>query len=314
MDSRFETSALPRTTADLRLLGVSRRRLATDDFRRLHRGVHVADAGPPDLETVVRAAGLLVPPDGAVGGWAAAWWHSVDRLDGNHGRVPILVCLPRAARRRRDGLVPFRSDLDPGDVVVVRGVRVTSPLRTCFDIVRRSTHRDTRVATVDAFRAAGYLTPAELVGYASDRPGWRGVGRVLPAARLSSDRTGSLPETLLRLAWVADARLPEPLVNPTVTDLAGRFVARVHLLDVHAGLVIEYDGEHRHHHDRGAPDTLRRHRLEALGLMVVRFARDDLTGDRRRLVTRCVRAREVAEQRRGRVARRWRLTGEPMAG
>jgi hypothetical protein len=314
MDSRIETHPLPRTTADFRLLGVSSRRLATDDFRRLHRGVHVADVGPPDLETVVRAAGLLVPPDGAVGGWAAAWWHGVDRLDGNRGRVPILVCLPRSGRRRRDGLVPFRSDLTDGDVVVRRGIRVTSPLRTCFDIVRRSTHRDTRVATVDAFRAAGYVTPAELVGYASDRSGWRGVGRVMPAARLSSDRTESLPETLLRLAWVADAGLPEPLVNPTVTDLSGRFVARVDLLDAQAGLVIEYDGAHHRHDDRRAPDNLRQQRLEELGLMVVRFAREDLAGDRRRLVARCVRAREVAEQRRRRVARRWRLTGEPMAG
>lgn len=314
MDSPFETRDLPRTTAGFRLVGVSSRRLATDAYRQLHRGIHVADVGPPDLETIIRAAGLLVPADGAIGGWAAAWWHGVDRLDGNRGRVPILVCLPRSGRRRRDGLVPFRSDLGPGDVLVRDGVRVTSPLRTCFDLVRRSTHRDTRVATVDAFRAAGQVTPAELVGYASDRPGWRGVGRVLPAARLSSDRTESLPESLLRLAWVADAELPEPLVNPTITDLAGRFVARVDLLDVHAGLVIEYDGAHHRHEHRRSPDNLRQQRLEELGLMVVRFARADLAGDRRLLVARCVGARAVAERRRGRVPRRWLLTGTPMAG
>ena len=314
MDSRLDNRALPRTTAGFRLVGISGRQLATDDFRQLHRGIHVADVGPPDLETIIRAAGLVVPADGAVGGWAAAWWHGVDRLDGNRGRVPILVCLPRAGRRRRDGLVPFRSDLAVGDIVMRYGVRVTSPLRTCFDLVRRSTHRDTRVATVDAFRSAGYLTPAELVGYASDRPGWRGVGRVMPAARLSSDRTESLPESLLRLAWVADAELPEPLVNPTITDLSGRFVARVDLLDVRAGLVIEYDGAHHRRDDRRAPDNLRQQRLEELGLMVVRFAHDDLAGYRRRLVARCVRAHQVAQQRRGRIPRRWRLTGEPMAG
>jgi hypothetical protein len=314
MDSRPDTSALPRTTAGFRLVGINARRLAGDDFRQLHRGVHVPDLGTPDLETTIRAAGLLVPPDGAVGGWAAAWWHGVDRLDGNRGRVPILVCLPRSGRCRRDGLVAFRSDLGPGDVVIRYGVRVTSPLRTCFDLVRRSVHRDTRVATVDAFRAAGYLTPAQLVGYASDRPGWRGVGRVMPAARLSSDRTESLPESLLRLAWVVDAGLPEPLVNPTITDVAGRFVARVDMLEPGAGLVIEYDGAHHLDEGRRAPDHLRQQRLEELGLMVVRFARDDLAGDRRRLVARCLRAHEVAQRRRGRVARRWRIAGAPMAG
>jgi len=314
MDSTLDTHALPRTTAGFRLVGISGRRLATDDYRQLHRGIHVADVGPPDLETIIRAAGLVVPSDGAVGGWAAAWWHGVDRLDGNGGRVPILICLPREGRRRRGGLVAFRSDLGPRDVVVRSGVRVTSPLRTCFDIVRRSTHRDTRVATVDAFRAARQVTPAELVAYASDRPGWRGVGRVMPAARLSSDRTESLPESLLRLAWVADAGLPEPLVNPTVTDLAGRFVARVDLLDAQAGLVIEYDSAHHLAEERREPDNARQQRLEELGLMVVRFARDDLAGDRRRLVGRCLRAHEVAEQRRVRIPRRWRLTGEPMAG
>jgi len=305
MDSSLDTHALPRTTADFALVGIGSRRLAADDFRRLHHGVHVADVGPPDLATIIRAAGLLVRPDGAVGGWAAAWWHGVDRLDGNSGRMPILACLPRPGRRRRDGLVPFRSDLGPGDVMV---------LRTCFDIVRRSTHRDTRVATVDAFRAAGFVTPAELVGYGSDRPGWRGVGRVMPAVRLSSDRTASLPESLLRLAWVADAELPEPLVNPSVTDLAGRFVARVDLLDDRVGLAIEYDGVHHRDDSRRAPDNLRQQRLEQLGLMVVRFAREDLAGDRRQLTARCVRAYAVAAQRRGRIARRWRLSGDPMAG
>lgn len=314
MDSRLDTHALPHTIADFRLAGVSGRRLAIDDFRRLHRGIHVDGAGLPDLATIIRAAGLLVRPDGAVGGWAAAWWHGVDRLDGNYGRVPILACLPRTGRRRRAGLVPFRSDLGPGDIVVLDGVRVTSPLRTCFDIVRRSTHRDTRVATVDAFRAAGFVTPAELVGYASDRPGWRGNGRVMPAVRLSSDRTQSLPESLLRLAWVADAELPEPVVNPTVTDLSGRFVARVDLLDDRVGLAIEYDGDHHGDESRRAPDHLRQQRLEQLGLMVVRFAREDLAGDRRQLTLRCVRAYEMAAHRRGRIARRWRLSGEPMAG
>src|ERR1700712_2486536 len=103
MDRRPDPRTLPRTTAA---------------FRQLHGGVHVAEVGPPDLATIIRAAGLLVPLDGAVGGWAAAWWHGVDRLDGNRGRVPILLCLPRTGRRRRDGTVPFRSDLGAGDVVV----------------------------------------------------------------------------------------------------------------------------------------------------------------------------------------------------
>ncbi len=150
--------ALPLTTAQHRRAGVTSRRLASADFRRLHHGVHVDAAAGHDIATIIQAASLLLPPDGAIGGWAAAWWHGVDRIDGARGRLPVLLCLPQPGRRRRAGVASFRSALAPGDVVSVDGIRVTSPLRTCFDLVRRSVERDDRVAAIDAFRAAGLVT------------------------------------------------------------------------------------------------------------------------------------------------------------
>ena len=290
------------------------RRLASADFRRLHHGVHVDAAAGHDIATIIQAASLLLPPDGAIGGWAAAWWHGVDRIDGARGRLPVLLCLPQPGRRRRAGVASFRSALAPGDVVSVDGIRVTSPLRTCFDLVRRSVERDDRVAAIDAFRAAGLVSAADLVSYASERPGWRGVGRVMPAARLSAAGTESLPETLLRLAWVADARLPEPLVNPTIVDIRGRLAGRVDLFDPRSALVLEYDGGYHGRDRQRAPDNIRQQRLEQLGLTVVRFAHADLTDDRQRLVRRLVSARHLATERKAAVPRRWRIAGEPLAG
>ena len=75
----------------------------------------------------------------------------------------------------------------------------------------------------------------------SSGPGLRLARRALVDARPGTE---SIQETRLRLLWTHDAGLPQPLVNPTLHDSNGAFLARVDLLDPASAVVGEYDGWH----------------------------------------------------------------------
>lgn len=83
----------------------------------------------------LRAAALapLVCPGGVVGRTAAAWVHTGRPLP---GRVDVLV--PPGVRRAtaRPGVRTAQATLEPGDVVRVGGLAVTSVQRTGLDVAR----------------------------------------------------------------------------------------------------------------------------------------------------------------------------------
>lgn len=82
--------------------GVSDSRLRAQAVRRPFRGVHADASVPPGVERRIRDVVPLLPPDGVVGGWAAAHLHGALDLDGvADGReLPVLVCVPRDRRVR----------------------------------------------------------------------------------------------------------------------------------------------------------------------------------------------------------------------
>ena len=85
-----------------------------------------------------------LPADAVLSGWAAAYLLGVTDLDGvawtRHGEVHLDILVTRRADRtriRRPGVTTVRSELSVSDVVEVDGVRVTSPVRTTFELLRR---------------------------------------------------------------------------------------------------------------------------------------------------------------------------------
>jgi hypothetical protein len=95
------------------------------------------------------------------------------------------------------------------------------------------------------------------------------------------------------------------LVNRAVFDERGSLLGIPDLLDVEAGLALEYDGA-TWRADRGAghrdrrqhrEDNEREERLERAGLVVVRVEKADLTTYRSRLAQRLVAARADGERR-----------------
>jgi hypothetical protein len=193
-------------------------------------------------------------------------------------------------------LVHHDSLLD-GEVVEVRGVRVTTPLRTAFDLARRLGLAD-GVAMADALGRCHPVDGPGLRDLAWQHPNVRGVRRVFEVARWTRPGAESLPESRLRLAMVLRG-VPEPIVQLRIIDGRpgrGQVVARPDLAWREYRVALEYDGAVHLSRERRSRDIDRDDRLRALGWVVLRVMADQLEDPD------AVAARVLAELR----ARGWR--------
>jgi|tagenome__1003787_1003787.scaffolds.fasta_scaffold20735520_2 hypothetical protein len=271
---------------DASLLGIGWRELAGPLWRSPYRGVHVWSATDP-REPRQRALDVadLLPDGAALGGWAAATLGGAVELDGlgpGWEPQPVLVCMAREQRLRRGaGVRPLRSRLDDGDVAVVDGVPVTSPLRTAFDIGRTSGLEPGLVA-IDVLGRGRPQFLGDLADYAREHRSLHGAGRVLRALRLASPRTRSPGETRARLLWTQDAGLPAPEVNALVRRDDGWLLGMSDLLEPSCALSGEYDGALHREEKQHAADNVREEGFEHAGLVVVRITGLDLHPSARR--------------------------------
>jgi very-short-patch-repair endonuclease len=193
--------------------------------------------------------------------------------------------------RAHPRLLIHRSRADGPDLHSADGVRMTSPLRTAWDLARRLSLEEAVVA-VDALARVGGFVPDDLLARRRDQPGARGVRGLDEVVALSDPRAESPPETRLRVL-LRRAGLPAPEVQYRVEDEHGFVVARVDLAYPAAKLAIEYDGST--HFDRRQTDRDRDRDLELgdLGWDTMRFGSVDLeTGPQTaRRVTRRLEAR-----------------------
>jgi hypothetical protein len=287
-----EILAHPRRTAAWQTTGVSRQELRGPLWTPVLRGVHAwLPAEVTDPTTRIEAAISLMPTGAALGGWAALRWLGVTALDGRTGAggsrlVPVSVCIgPVGRMRKRAGLDVDRSTLLHVDTTVHSGVRVTTPERSCLDVMRRLGAEEGLVAA-DATVRAGCTTRDQLATALTRLVGMPGVPQARLAVPLVDGATESGPESRLRYVWVVEAGLPVPLVNPTVVTLDGMFVGRTDLLDPEAGTVAEYDGGHHRDLTQHTADNAREEDLEHLNLTVTRSTALDLWPHRPRLVLR----------------------------
>lgn len=138
----------PFLLARARATGLSRKKLHTlccnGSVRRVLHNVYVDAELPDSVELRARALALVVPPHVVICDRTAAWLHGVDTL--NWSEVETLprveTCVPpEQTRVRRPECKGARRDLVPTDVEQLRGLAVTTPLRTALDLgcsLRRS--------------------------------------------------------------------------------------------------------------------------------------------------------------------------------
>ena len=256
---RAHGSGVPFRGSAARAAGlVTTDRLRGPRFRRLFPDIYVATTCEPDLALRSRAAALYVGRAGILVGYSAA-----ELLDASCAptSAPAEVTVP-SGRRSRPGLVVHRFTPLPGEIVEQEGVRVTTGLRTAYDLGRRP-DRTEAVVAIDAL-ARSRFRPEELLEVAAAHRGDRGLVSLRAAVALADRRSGSPMETRIRLA-IHRYGLPTPElqhpVGPYFLDLAYP----------HVRLGVEYDGRDHRTADRALRDLRREAYLTRKGWDLLRL-------------------------------------------
>ena len=184
---------------------------------------------------------------------------------------------PGTGIRPRPGLLVHRDAIDPAEIWRARGCRVTSPLRSAWDLARR-VDRTEAVVAIDALARRGRLPPKHLLelrtARRTARRGARGAARLDELVELANPLAESPMESRLRMLLIEHG-LPSPQVQYELADHRGHLLARFDLAYPAARLAIEYDGEETHRYRRGA-DNRRDIAVAELGWETMRFEAADV--------------------------------------
>lgn len=135
------------------------------------------------------------------------------------------VADPARAPDARD-IVGHRLTIEPGEIVLWRGLSVTAPARTWLDLTTVLDLAD-MVAARDCLlsRRHPLTTLSALTDALARYPGRRGLVTARRALRLLRDGSESRRESQLRVI-IVQAGLPEPECNGNIYDARGLFLAR----------------------------------------------------------------------------------------
>jgi hypothetical protein len=226
------------------------------------------DGSVPE-QRIVEAAAVL-PAYGGVTGWAALRWMGASWMTGlapDGTRLPVVLATAGDDIRPQPGIHVSAERLNPTELMVHDGVRVTIPVRSvCFEM-RYAVSVRAAVVAADMAMQADLVSLDELWVFVATQSGWTGVPRCRDGLLLAHENSWSPRETShLRLVWVLDAGLPRPLCNVPVFDRSGRHIGTPDLLDEEAGVVGEYDGSLHLQGSQRARDVRREEAFRSVGL------------------------------------------------
>ncbi|MFY9916130.1 MAG: hypothetical protein WAK18_15780 [Nocardioidaceae bacterium] len=205
---------VPRSVVDLRRAGITRGMADGPNWRRTSRGFYApAASGPLSPTQRILDAVPLVPPRGAISGWAAAYGSGVDDLDGLDARrmrpLPVVIVSPDdLGRRSPPGIAYVRAPLSLAERRPRCGIPLVCAPRAVFDAARMQSDLVECVAVVDAASHQGVVELNHLREYVDQHAGWTGVPRVRRALGLADCATRSTWESRLRVFAMLTARLP----------------------------------------------------------------------------------------------------------
>jgi uncharacterized protein DUF559 len=261
----------PFTYAEAIEVGVTRSRLRGRGYRRLGSGLYRWTGLKETPDLTLRAVARRLPNGAAFSGSTAAWLHGMDMLPCD----PIEVTIPEPfGSSRLAGASVRRFDLTADDVVLLRGLPVTSALRTVVDLGGREPLTEGVVAADMALHAE-LVSIEELRAHLAQHPGRKGTARLRRVIEMAEPKAESPMETRLRMLLVL-AGLPRPEVQVSLHDERGRFLGRADMFYPHARLAVEYDGGN--HRDRLVDDDRRQNRLIGAGFRLLRFTSPDVYG------------------------------------
>lgn len=247
----------------------TRRTLASRNVM-IHQNVYLPKGVEITAEMRAMAAWLWSGRRATAAGLSAAALHRSKWIDAT---LPAELIRPGACNVK--GIVIHRDSLDESETCVARGIPVTTPARTAYDLGRRGTLTQA-VIRLDALANATDLKPVDVAALLTVHRGARGLPQLRDAIDLMDGGAESPQETRTRLLVIA-AGFPRPETQIVVCDDFGEFVGRVDLGYRKWQVAIEYDGrQHWDGPDEHARDIERIADLEAQGWTVIRLSRDIL--------------------------------------
>jgi hypothetical protein len=201
---------------------------------------------------------------------------------------PVVIVVPDYLQHvaPRAGVRFVRSRFLEADRMCVRGIWVTTPIRTAFDLMRWSRCVEDGLVVADLMAKRLGVDASQLSRYAREHRRFRGSPIVRAVTPLIDPLSRSSGESRLRYLWIVEARLPMPRCNPYLVDETGDVFAMPDLLDVSSGLVGEYDGSTHRDLGQHTEDNVREEDIESHGLVVVRATSLDVGRHRDRTVRR----------------------------
>ena len=196
-----------------------------------------------------------------------------------HGSLWIDAALPaelnQPSQHRTKGIVLRNDTLLAEETTVARGIPVTSPARTAFDLGRR--HGLTlAVIRLDALMRATDLRPTEVEALIDRHRGTRGIVQLREAIGLADAGAESPQETRTRLVLTAAGLRPQR-TQIEVFDRYGCFVGRIDMGWDDWLVGVEYDGvQHWTDSKQRTKDIDRHAEFEALGWRIVRVSAEML--------------------------------------
>lgn len=274
--------------ADAEMLGLSRKQASRNGILTPSRGVRLPLQSTGTVADNVRAYCRLDPVSVlthstaarifriCLPGWLDQDWR-------------IHIARPASGwKPRRRNVVGHQLAFKPSEVVMLNGVRLTSPARTWLDLASLLSVEDL-VAAGDSIVVehndefpvprTPLATIAELHRMVGQHPGMRGVKKARHALDMIRVGADSAPETMMRLALVR-AGLPEPVLNVVLRNRLGRPVVWPDAAYPEQRVSLQYDGNHHGGPEQYLRDITRQSLTESLGWREIRVQRSDLEGER----------------------------------
>lgn len=233
-------------------------------YRCLGYDTYVRATVPDSPRLDAHAAVVRAGPASVLTGWSACRWWDCDVVP--RPEPPVELAVPDRRLRPGPGLVVIHAAVRDDDVAVEDGVRVTTHLRTAYDLIARA-DLDTGVVVADGLARCGRFGPDDLRRITVELGPRRGCRRIEAVAGAMDPKSGSPQETRIRLRLLR-AGLPAPETQYRVVDEPGCTIT-TDFAWPQCKVALEYDGHDHTADDRRGLDLDRIDVLRQLGWTVI---------------------------------------------
>lgn len=269
-------------------------------WRRTSQGYYVPVTARADLpEQRIAEASVRLPVQARITGWAACRLSGANFFDGldRDGRTQLGVPVSVGPRGQmtKTGLKVTYWPIPEEHHATRHGLATVDELWATADAARLAP------SLVEAVVAVDMMCAAQLVSIRHLREcGLRFAPGVLESA---SEHARSPNEVRCRIHCRTALPGVRWLVNCPVFDLSGRLLGIADLIDLEAGLVVEFDGADHREAARHTRDVVKEDALRRVGLEVVRVTGQEV--DNQSLICERVRAGRARARFEAEVDRRW---------